>query len=80
MIEKSEDADGLRIVCCKKRNIMDKKNKGLADNHDGDFILNESGTSVSNPVEEDEIKKFDEVVPDHQPQEDTEEMSSTDEV
>jgi hypothetical protein len=26
---------------------MDKKNKGLADNHDGDIILNESGTSVS---------------------------------
>jgi hypothetical protein len=53
---------------------MDKKNKGLADNQDGDFILNESGTSVSNPVEE-EIDKFDEVVPDHKPQEDTEEIS-----
>lgn len=26
---------------------MDKKNKGLADNQDGDIILNESGTSVS---------------------------------
>ena len=27
---------------------MDKdKNKGLADNQDGEFILNESGTSVS---------------------------------
>lgn len=26
---------------------MDKKNKGLVDNHDGDIILNESGTSVS---------------------------------
>lgn len=26
---------------------MNKKNKGLADNQDGDFILNESGTSVS---------------------------------
>lgn len=27
---------------------MDKdKNKGLADNHDGEFILNESGTSVT---------------------------------
>lgn len=25
---------------------MDKKNKGLADQGDGDFILNESGTSV----------------------------------
>ncbi|MEJ7683318.1 MAG: hypothetical protein WKG06_36755 [Segetibacter sp.] len=58
---------------------MDKKNKGLADNHDGDFILNESSTSVSNPVEE-EIKEFDEVVPDHKPQEDTEEISSTDDV
>lgn len=29
---------------------MDKKNKGLADNHEGDFILNESGTSVKNPA------------------------------
>jgi hypothetical protein len=26
---------------------MAKKNKGLADQGDGDFILNESGTSVS---------------------------------
>ena len=26
---------------------MDKKNKGLADNQNGDFILNESGTSVN---------------------------------
>jgi hypothetical protein len=26
---------------------MDKKNKGLVDRGDGDFILNESGTSVS---------------------------------
>jgi hypothetical protein len=27
---------------------MDKgKNKGLADNQDGEFVLNESGTSVS---------------------------------
>ena len=26
---------------------MDKKNKGLVDDHDGDIILNESGTSVS---------------------------------
>ena len=25
---------------------MDKKHKGLVDNQDGDFILNESGTSV----------------------------------
>lgn len=24
-----------------------EKNKGLADNHDGEFILNESGTSVT---------------------------------
>ena len=58
---------------------MDKKNKGLADNQDGDFVLNESGTSVSNPVVE-EIEKFDEVVPDHKPQEDTEEISSADDV
>lgn len=28
---------------------MEKKNKGLADNYDADFILNESGTSVKNP-------------------------------
>lgn len=26
---------------------MDKQNKGLADNNDGDLILNESGTSVN---------------------------------
>jgi hypothetical protein len=26
---------------------MDKKNKGLADNQEGEFILNESGTSVT---------------------------------
>jgi len=26
---------------------MDKKSKGLVDDHDGDIILNESGTSVS---------------------------------
>ncbi len=73
-------ADGLRIVFFNKKYIMDKKNKGLADNQEGDFILNEIGTSVSNPVEEGEIRKFDEVVPDHKPQEDTEEMSSTDDV
>ncbi len=59
---------------------MDKKNKGLADKQDGDFILNESGTSVSNPVEEGEIRKFDEVVPDHKPQEDIEEISSTEDI
>jgi hypothetical protein len=29
--------------------MMKKKNKGLADSQDGDFILNESGTSVNNP-------------------------------
>ena len=27
---------------------MDKEQKGLADNYEGDLILNESGTSVSN--------------------------------
>lgn len=26
---------------------MDKKNKGLADNQEGEFVLNESGTSVT---------------------------------
>jgi hypothetical protein len=29
------------------------KNKGLADNQDGEFILNESGTSVSIDTEDD---------------------------
>ena len=32
---------------CLQGSFMDKKNKGLADNQDGDIILNESGTSVS---------------------------------
>lgn len=42
---------------------MEKNNKGLADNHEGEFILNESGTSVSiDPVEgvdvpENDVKK-----------------------
>lgn len=36
---------------------MDKKNKGLADNQDGDFILNESGTSVENPWDAGESKE-----------------------
>lgn len=58
---------------------MDKKNKGLADNQDGDFVLNESGTSVSNPFEE-ETEKYDEVAPDHKPQEDADEISGTDDV
>ncbi|HEX8355900.1 MAG TPA: hypothetical protein VF610_00730 [Segetibacter sp.] len=26
---------------------MDNKNKGLADNQEGDFVLNESGTTVN---------------------------------
>lgn len=45
---------------------MDKeKNKGLADNQDGEFILNESGTSVSidtlnNSFDEDADVKLDE--------------------
>ena len=69
---------GLIIMSINKK-IMDKKNKGLADNQDGDFVLNESGTSVSNPVEE-EVEKFDEVIPDHKPKEDTDEISSTDDV
>ena len=35
---------------------MEKNNKGLADAHEGEFILNESGTSVSiDPVEEVDI-------------------------
>lgn len=33
---------------------MDDKNKGLADNNEGDFVLNESGTSVTiDPVQDD---------------------------
>ena len=47
---------------------MDKKNKGLADNQDGEFILNESGTSVSTdqvegvdiPEPESEVKEVQE--------------------
>ena len=31
---------------------MAEKNKGLADNHDEEFILNESGTSVDNDMDE----------------------------
>jgi hypothetical protein len=31
---------------------MDKQNKGLVDNGEGDFILNESGTSVTNDSNE----------------------------
>ena len=31
---------------------MDKKNKGLADNYDQEFILNESGTSVDNDMDD----------------------------
>ncbi len=105
---------------------MDKENKGLADNYDGDFILNESGTSISNDVNEGgknaddeisslqpeimdkvnklslktddpilsndiasdeksrmgegEIKPYDDVFGDHKPHEDSEEISSTDDV
>ena len=32
---------------------MDKENKGLADSQEGDFILNESGTSVSIGIDKD---------------------------
>jgi hypothetical protein len=31
---------------------MEKKNKGLADNQEGEIILNESGTSVTTDVVE----------------------------
>jgi hypothetical protein len=31
---------------------MDEKNKGLAENYDQEFILNESGTSVDNDMDE----------------------------
>jgi hypothetical protein len=36
---------------------MDKKNKGLADNQEGEFILNESGTSVNTDNVETETKR-----------------------
>ena len=43
------------------------KNKGLADNHDGEFILNESGTSVTIDADaeypEDKTDKIEEEVP-----------------
>ncbi len=39
---------------------MDKKNKGLADNQDGDIILNESGTSVNFGWDEKESETQDE--------------------
>jgi hypothetical protein len=39
---------GVKIAVIMETNYMDKnKNKGLADNQEGEFILNESGTSVS---------------------------------
>ena len=39
---------------------MDKNNKGLADTNEGEFILNESGTSVSvDPVEGVDIPETD---------------------
>ena len=102
-----------------------EKNKGLADNQDGEIILNESGTSIStdaaegeakvdrhstvqqadmqgpqqptlktddpivlNDIASDEhsrlgegtIKPYDDVFHDHKPKEDTEEISSTDDV
>ncbi len=37
---------------------MDKKQKGLADTGDAEFILNESGTSVSIDKTEDQNEKF----------------------
>ncbi len=103
---------------------MDKNNKGLAANQDGEIILNESGTSISiegaeeakndmqgalqqgdstktkdltlrtedpvilNDIASDEhsrlregiIKPYDDVFHDHKPQEDIDEISSTDDV
>ena len=40
---------------------MDKENKSLVDNHDGDFILNESGTSINADHDEPNVKKPDEI-------------------
>jgi hypothetical protein len=104
--------------------IMDNNNKGLADNQDGEIILNESGTSIStdvvegqrkdemeqtlqadgrskegltlktadpvalNDIASDEnsrqgegiIKPYDDVFGDHKPHEDSNEISSTDDV
>ncbi len=103
---------------------MDKTNKGLADNQDGEIILNESGTTIRtdaaeetksdvqgpaqpsdltnkeeltlktddpiilNDIASDEhsrlgegiIKPYDDVFRDHKPQEDVDEISSTDDV
>ena len=47
---------------------MKKENKGLTDNHDGEIILNESGTSVTTDqveegaalIKEDKIEKEEE--------------------
>lgn len=37
---------------------MEKKNEGLADAQEGEFILNESGTSVSiDPIEDVDISE-----------------------
>jgi hypothetical protein len=44
--------DGSKIVIFIERTFMEKNSKGLADAQEGEFILNESGTSVSiDPVE-----------------------------
>lgn len=59
---------------------MDKKNKGLVDNQEGEIILNESGTSISTEATEEEVKQYDEVEPAHKPKEDTEEISGTDDI
>ncbi len=59
---------------------MDKNNKGLVDNQEGEIILNESGTSISTGATEEEMKPYDEVVPEHKPKEDTREISGTDDV
>lgn len=40
---------------------MNNQNKGLADSHEEEFILNESGTSVSNDMDEVTSRRADEV-------------------
>ncbi len=40
---------------------MDNKSKGLADNQDGEIILNESGTSITTGHKNDLNKSLDEL-------------------
>ncbi len=56
---------------------MQNKNKGLADNQDGEFILNESGTSVNTDNVEIERKREDNSIDDdNKPEKDSEKLPS----